>query len=167
MPSWGLVIHLWNQGKGTVWSIPHWFEWHSLFCVGDSILSFPSLVPAGLWYRTAWKMSVLWELFHKKWSSPLSWRLGSQNSTQDHPSGHVLFSWDERFWNAIYCKTHSGHSASTVNDIPFITTQMRTENDIGKQWTPQKGRESHYIQHASYFIIRAHSQRRHHQMSLL
>lgn len=48
VPSWGLVIHLWNQGKGTVWSIPHWFEWHSLFCVGDSILSFPSLVPAGL-----------------------------------------------------------------------------------------------------------------------
>ena len=62
--------------------------------------------------------------------------------------GNIAFwpctlSWVERSWNTIYCKTHSGYRASTVNDIPFITTQMRTQNDIGKQWTHQKGRESH------------------------
>lgn len=62
--------------------------------------------------------------------------------------GNITFwpctlSWVERSWNTIYCKTHSGYRASTVNDIPFITTQMRTQNDIGKQWTHQKGRESH------------------------
>lgn len=62
--------------------------------------------------------------------------------------GNITFwpctlSWVERSWNTIYSKTHSGYRASTVNDIPFITTQMRTQNDIGKQWTHQKGRESH------------------------
>lgn len=111
---------------------------HSLFCLGDYVLSSPSLVQTGLWYRTTWKMNVLWELLHKKWNSPLLGRLGSRNPAQDHPSGHTLFSWDERSWNAIYCKTHSGHSAPTVNDIPFITTQMRTEMTLESSELPRR-----------------------------
>lgn len=103
------------------------------------------LVQTDLWYITIWKMSVLREQFPKKGSStpfPIVLEMGSQSLPRNNPSDHALFSWGERSWNAIYCKTHS-LQATTVNDIPFITTQMRTENDIGKQWTHQKGRESH------------------------
>lgn len=126
-----------GKRRGLVLSSLVWL-YRSLFCLGDCILSSPSLVQTGLWYRTAWKMTVLGELLPKKWNSPLLWRLGSQNPAQDHPSGHTLFSWDERSWNAIYCKTHSGHSAPTVNDSPFITTQMRTEMTLGSSELPRR-----------------------------